>query len=96
MKFTGQTFLGSVTHLHNFSRKFLLLPGASTNINRRNCPTRYNDITALLHNDEVRRGSVGKPSALEKPIVEDDPFKVSTANGGPVPMTYVLLHHHLA
>ncbi|KAF2789884.1 amine oxidase [Melanomma pulvis-pyrius CBS 109.77] len=36
----------------------------------RNCPTRYNDITALTQ-------------------TEDDPFKVSTANGGTVPATRV-------
>ena len=60
----------------------------------KNCPTRYNDITAVLGQNEGKR-SIGKdgketqdnPDPVKQ--TEDDPFKVSTANGGTVPATRV-------
>jgi monoamine oxidase len=58
------------------------------------CPTRYNDITAKLgHNekkwsiDENGTEKQDDPSPVTQ--TEDDPFKVSTANGGSVPATRV-------
>lgn len=60
----------------------------------RNCPTRYNDITAHLGQNEQRRiinedGSETQKDADPVPQTVDDPFKVSTTNGGTVPATRV-------
>ncbi|CAO2647477.1 Nn.00g083990.m01.CDS01 [Neocucurbitaria sp. VM-36] len=61
-----------------------------------NCPTRYNDITAYLgqHESERLMGDDGKITRKESgpllPATElEDPFKVSTANGGTVPVSRV-------
>jgi monoamine oxidase len=60
----------------------------------KNCPTRYNDITALLGQNEGRRSfdKDGKETQEDPKSVtqtENDPFQVSTTNGGTVPATRV-------
>ncbi|KAJ4377537.1 hypothetical protein N0V83_000362 [Neocucurbitaria cava] len=61
----------------------------------KNCPTRYNDITANLGQHESERlmcGDDKEPQKYSTPInqtTDDDPFKVSTANGGTVPVSRV-------
>jgi monoamine oxidase len=60
----------------------------------RNCPTRYNDITACLGQNEGERSIDKDGIETQKapdPVTQtaDDPFKVSTANGGTVPATRV-------
>lgn len=60
----------------------------------RNCPTRYNDITAHLGQNEQERFIDDNGNETQKdpdPVTQtvDDPFKVSTANGGTVPATRV-------
>lgn len=60
----------------------------------KNCPTRYNDITAHLGQNEKERfiADNGKETQEDPDPVaqtEDDPFKVSTGNGGTVPATRV-------
>jgi len=61
-----------------------------------NCPTRYNDITAYLDQWDVERKRVPdstkdpKEDRIKRPkSTKEDPFKVSTANGGTVPATRV-------
>lgn len=53
-----------------------------------NCPTRYNDITAVAVDNKSTKGtdyftSYGIGAKAES---DNDPFRVSTANGGPVPV----------
>ncbi|KAL6710995.1 hypothetical protein ACN47E_006870 [Coniothyrium glycines] len=61
----------------------------------RNCPTRYNDISAYLGRNEKERfidPKTGQETQADPdPITQDidDPFHVSTDNGGTVPATRV-------
>jgi len=60
-----------------------------------NCPTRYNDVTARLGQNEKERfvdpktGKETQDKPDDMPDNDSDPFKVSTKNGGTVPASRV-------